>query len=163
MKITKRLLILIILSAAFVCLDGCGTHVKADISAYGDTPIEISGLKEDDFIITANDLAKLECEAATTAGRSEKVGTIAAVGPLLSTFLADYGKTVGDFTTIRFIASDGYRTVLKGDYLTDYDLILSVAEGNNPLPSEQRPLRLVIPNAESNMWIYSVIRIEFFE
>jgi DMSO/TMAO reductase YedYZ molybdopterin-dependent catalytic subunit len=164
MKNIKRVLLYLLAASVLAgCLSGCRARVKADISAYGETPIEVSGLKEEDFIITASDLAELDCVTATTTGRSAKAGTVNAVGPLLGTFLADYGKTVDDFKKIRFIAADGYRTVLKGEYLTDYDQILSVAAGNEPLPAPEQPLRLVIPDAESSMWVYAVIRIEFVE
>ncbi len=164
MKNTKKVLFYLLAAAVLAgCLSGCKVRVKADISSYGDTPIEISGLQEEDFIITANDLAELDCVTATTTGRSAKAGTVKAVGPLLSTFLAYYGKTAADFKKIRFIASDGYRTVLKGEYLTDYDQILSVASGDEPLTVTERPLRLVVLDAESSKWVYAVIRIEFVE
>jgi len=75
--------------------------------------------------------------------------------------MAQYGYTAPDFETIRFIAKDGYRTTLRGKYLTDYDVIMAVSSGTVPLAEGLRPLRLLIPGAESSMWIYSVSRIEF--
>jgi hypothetical protein len=162
-RIKRIWLILLAVSVLAGCLCACKARVRADLTVYGETPIEVAGLREEEFIITANDLAKLECVSATTTGRTAKAGTVNAVGPLLVTFLAEYGKTVDDFKKIRFIAADGYRTVLKGEYLTDYDQILSVASGNEPLPALEQPLRLVIPDAESSMWVYGVIRIEFVE
>jgi hypothetical protein len=142
---------------------GCGaqTGVKADISAYGDAPIEISGLTETEFTVTPNELAALVCVSRSATGATAKAGTVQAAGPLLDTFLAGYGKKMSDFSRIRFIAADAYRVVLRDEYLTDYEVVLSVAQGRNPLPESERPLRILIPEAESNMWEYACVRIEF--
>jgi hypothetical protein len=141
---------------------GCGTQ-GADISEYGDAPIEISGLADEDFTVTPQELAALECVSRSATGATAKAGTVKAVGPLLDTFLAEYGKRTSDFGRIRFIASDGYRVVLRDEYLTDYEVVLSVSSGKEPLPESERPLRILIPEAESNMWEYACIRIEFVE
>jgi hypothetical protein len=134
---------------------------SADISAYADTPIEISGLTDIDFTITPRELSELECVSRSATGATAKAGTVKAVGPLLDTFLAQFGKKMTDFERIRFIASDDYRVVLKDDYLTDYEVVLSIASGDKPLPESEWPLRILIPEAESNMWEYACVRIEF--
>lgn len=134
--------------------------VKADISAYGDTPIEIAGLTENEFTITPNMLAALPCVRRSATSISAKVGTVTAVGPLLDTFLAQYKFSQNDFTTIRFCAADGYKTVLKNELLKR-EIILSVASGNEPLDKNFQPLRIIIPEAPSSYWTYQVNRIEF--
>lgn len=134
---------------------------QADISNYAQTEIEISGLTDEDFTVTPEELSKLDCVERTATGRSEKAGTVAARGPLLDTFLAQYGCKAADFYKIRFLCADGYKIVLKGEYLTDYEIVLAVSCGAEPLPEAQRPLRILIPEAESSKWAYSVIRIEF--
>jgi hypothetical protein len=35
--------------------------------------------------------------------------------------------------------------------------------GRDPLPASERPLRILIPEAESSMWEYACVRIEFVE
>jgi len=159
MKLKKyiALMLALILLAA---LGACGEKT-ADISAYGDYEIEISGLLDEDFTITPNDLLALPCVSRSATGRAEKAGTVAARGPLLETFLEQYGYTMSDFYKIRFIASDNYKTVLRDDYLTDYEVVMAVSSGEKPLDESLWPLRLLIPEAESNMWIYSIVRIEF--
>jgi hypothetical protein len=139
----------------------CACGKKADISAYGDTPITISGLADKDFTVTPNELAKLPCVSRTATGATAKAGTVNATGPLLETFLEQYGFKESDFSKIRFIADDSYKVVLKDEYLTDYEVVLAISSGSEPLPSEQQPLRILIPEAESSMWEYSVVRIEF--
>jgi hypothetical protein len=153
---------------ALLLCAGCGLPVgcgggQADISAYGDTPIEIAGLADGEFTVTPNELAALPCVSRSATGETAKAGTVRAVGPLLDTFLAEYGKKTSDFNRIRFIASDAYRVVLRDEYLTDYEVVLSVANGKNPLPESERPLRILIPEAESSMWEYACVRIEFVE
>jgi hypothetical protein len=156
-----RLISGLLLAGLLLCSCSGAVKVKADISAYGDTPVTISGLLDEDFTITPDELAGLECVQMNGSGKSEKAGTVSAVGPLLETFLARYGKSKTDFAKIRFYASDNYKITLREESLTKYKIVLSVARGNDPLPAAQQPLRLFLPKAESSNWIYAVIRIEF--
>jgi hypothetical protein len=151
------------LAAATTAACGGQTRVKADISAYGDARIEIAGLEAEEFTVTPNALAALPCVSRSATGATAKAGTVRAVGPLLNTFLAQYGKKASDYNRIRFIAADAYRVVLRDEYLTDYEVVLSVASGEAPLPESERPLRVLIPEAESNLWEYACVRIEFVE
>lgn len=151
------LIVLLVLAAAFG-LSGCG---KADISSYGDTPITITGLTDENFMITPNDLARLDCVSRTATGATAKAGTVNAYGPLLDTFLAQYDCKASDFSKIRFICSDGYKVVLRDEYLTDYEVVMAVSGGSEPLAEAQQPLRILIPDAESSMWAYAVTQIEF--
>ncbi len=146
--------------AVLLLLTACGGG-GADISDYGDTAITISGLTEEEFTITPNELAQMECVSRSATGATAKAGTVNAYGPLLDTFLAQYGCTAADFYKIRFLCADAYKVVLKDEYLTDYEVVLAVSYQDEPLPESFQPLRLLIPEAESNMWAYSVIRIEF--
>ena len=156
MKCRRRFLPLLLL---LLCLTACGG--KADLSAYGDTPITVSGLLEEDFTVTPNELAALECVSRTATGATAKAGTVKAYGPLLDTFLAQYGCRASDFYKIRFLCADDYKVVLRDEYLTDYEIVLAVAYQDGPLPENMRPLRLLIPEAESSKWAYAVTRIEF--
>lgn len=156
----KKRICLPLLTLLLLLLCACGSKT-ADISAYGDAPITIAGLTKEEFTVTPNELAALECVSRTATGATAKAGTVNATGPLLDTFLAQYGCKAADFYKIRFIAADKYRVVLKDEYLTDYEVVLSIASGTEPLPAAQRPLRILVPEAESNKWEYSVVRIEF--
>ena len=151
---------LALLCVVIISLTSCGDK-DVDISEYADFPIEVSRLTEEDFTVTPKELLELECVSRTATGATEKAGTVSVKGPLLNTFLAQYGKTAADFYKIRFLCADGYKTVLKDDLLTDYEVVLAVQNSNSPLQESMRPLRLLIPEAESSTWAYSVIRIEF--
>ena len=157
----KAPLILALCAICVLCaICGCGPR-QADISAYENDEIVVSGLLDEDFTITPKELLELDCVSRSATGATEKAGTVNATGPLLDTFLAQYGHKAADFDRIRFFASDEYRTVLRGDYLTDYEVVMAVSSGSEPLAEGHRPMRLLIPEAESAMWIYAVIRIEF--
>lgn len=156
----KRFSITVLIFALLLSLTACGAK-QADISDYGDTPITIAGLMDEEFTITAYELAQLECVSRTASGATAKAGTVNAYGPLLDTFLAQYGCKSSDFYKIRFLCADNYKAVLKDEYLTDYEIVLAISSGSEPLPESCQPMRLLIPEAESNLWAYSVIRIEF--
>ena len=141
-------------------LTACGTKLP-DISEYGDTPIEIAGLLDEEFTITPNELAKMKCEDLSAKGATAKAGTVSGVGPTLITFLKQYDKTPADFGKIRFIAADEYRITLVGSKHTDDTVLFSISGSSKPLSKVEQPMRLVIPGADSGQWIYSVIRIEF--
>ena len=153
----RRLLLPALLLLLF--LTACGGRDR--LADYGDTPIEIVGLTAEPFSVTPRELAQLDCVSRTATGATAKAGTVNAYGPLLNTFLAQYGAQASDFYKIRFLCNDGYKVVLRDELLTDYEIVLAVSYGKKPLPEEMRPLRLLIPEAESSKWAYGVIRIEF--
>lgn len=124
-------------------------------------PIAISGLMAEEFTVTPNELAALDCVSRTATGATAKAGTVNATGPLLNTFLVHYDCKASDFYKIRFLCADGYKVVLKDEYLTDYEVVLAISSGTEPLVEGQQPLRVLIPEAESSKWAYSVICIEF--
>ena len=152
--------IMLLFVSAVISLSAC-SPAQADISAYENDEIVISGLLDEEFTISPKELLALDCVTRSATGATEKAGTVNATGPLLDTFLARYGFSSEDFNRIRFFARDEYRTILRGEYLTDYEVVMAVSSGAEPLTEGQRPMRLLIPEAESSMWIYAVIRIEF--
>lgn len=150
--------LVIALVCAACMLTSCGS---ADISSYGNDKITISGLKDDDFTVTPNDLSEMKCVSRTDTGATAKAGTVNAYGPLLETFVGKYGYTTDDFSRVTFKCRDSYEVSLKEEYLTDYDIVLSIASGSEALPEKEQPLRILVPEAESSKWAYSVERIEF--
>ena len=160
LKVSGKISVIVCVLALICTLAACGS-TNADMSEYGDTPIVISGLTDEEFVITPRELAEFECVSRTASGKTAKAGTVNATGPLLDTFLAQYGTCMSDFERIRFIASDNYRVVLKDEYLAEYEVVLAISNGNKPLIEAHRPLRILIPDADSSMWEYAVVRIEF--
>ena len=155
----KKCLISVILSLCLLLgLVGCGS---ADISSYEDRQILIKGLAEEDFYITVGELAQMECVSMTVQGNTKKAGKVNAYGPTLATFLAAYGKSVDDFYSIKFCAEDDYDVTLGFRTFTQYDVILSIANGSKALYEEQQPLRIVIPDVDSGKWVRMVTEIIF--
>lgn len=159
LKKNSYLALSVLICVCLLCITACGK--KADISSYSNEEIIISGLEDEEFSVTPEELMELECVSRTASGRTEKAGTVEAYGPLLDTFLLQYDCKASDFKKIRFLAKDSYKTVLKDDYLTDYEVVMAVSGGSKPLDESQQPLRILIPEAESGMWTYGVNRIEF--
>ena len=160
MRTTNLTIVIIAFLTALITLTSCGAQ-KINLGDYGDTPIEIVGLLDESFTITPNELAKLKMESATAKGATEKAGTVRGTGPSLTTFLAQYGKTPADFAFIRFTALDAYTQRFVGASHTDDVFIMAITNGSQPLSASEEPMRLIIPDAESNQWIYAVVRIEF--
>lgn len=159
----KRTAVLLILIITLSCIAaGCSAEVTADISDYGKTEIQITGIKDKAFIITPDRLADLKCTKASGEVESTKK-TVTAVGPTLDTFLEQYGHGQTDYDEIIFIASDGYTTVLDNSYLTNHDsIILSVANGEKALNDSEKPLRLLIPDGKSSDWTKMILNFQRF-
>lgn len=153
----KRFLILSFFIAILCCFTGC----KANISEYENEKIQITGLLEEDFYITPAELAEMKCTEAVAHGKTAKAGTVQAYGPTLATFLAEYGKAVEEFYSVKFTAKDDYTVTLGRQTLENDDVILAISRGSKPLYEDQQPLRILIPNADSGKWTYMVNQIEF--
>jgi DMSO/TMAO reductase YedYZ molybdopterin-dependent catalytic subunit len=156
----RKLIFIAFAIVTMFAISSCAAKLP-DISEYGDAPIEIIGLTDENFTITPTELAKLKLTNTSATGATAKAGTVSGVGVSLIDFLAEYGKAPGDFKTIRFTASDEYSIRLSGEKHTDDLVLLAVSGKDKPLPEVERPLRLIIPNAESNQWVYGVVKIEF--
>lgn len=153
----KRILGLLLCFFVMFSLAGC----EADISAYENERILVTGLLEEDFYITPAELVQLECVEATAKGKTAKAGTVQAYGPTLETFLGSYGKSLDEFYSIKFCAADDYDVTLGRQTFEECEVILSVANGSKALYEEQQPLRIVIPEADSGKWIRMVTEIKF--
>lgn len=136
------------------------THVNADITSYADAQIEVDGITDEPIYITPAQLAKMKITKETVTGKSQKAGTFTGVGPTLATFVASYGETVDSFKQVKFYAKDDYSIVLV-ESLHEKTVIMSVANGDDPLEDSQQPLRIVVPGEDSSKWIRSVTKIVF--
>lgn len=144
-----------------LALSGCSNG--PDLSGYEDVPILIKGLEAQEFEITPGELLEMECVSGEDTGGSVKAGTVTGYGPDLDSFLSEYGRKRSDFSKIRFLAKDGYKKTVWGEMLENSEIVLSVANGNEPLRESETPMRLLIPGAESSYWVYGVVEIDFVE
>lgn len=140
----------LLLAAALLC--GC----RADISAYADAEIRVTGLPCGELTVTPSELAEMDCVSADVNGKS---GAERAWGPTLETFLAAYGVTLDEVRYVRFLASDDYHGSVSAKIWEKSPVILSVANGSKPLDAWQQPLRVVIPEGASSTWVRLVTEI----
>lgn len=142
-------------------LTACGG--SPDISTYSDMAIIVKGLEEEDVEITPSELMEMDCVSGSDTGSSDKAGTIEGYGPTLDTFLAEYGKKRTDFSKVKFMGKDGYIKTIWGEMLEEKEIVLSIANGEEPLKDNETPIRLLVPGADSSYWVYGVNEIEFIE
>lgn len=155
---------LIILTCLLFLAAGCATEAdRRTIADYAADEIVVRGLTEADFSVSISDLAALptvERSASASRANGEQVH-IDAVGPLLDTFLAAYGKSQRDFSSIRFTATDDYSIAVDQDVLSQREIVLAISDGGQPLSADDQPLRVVIPGERAMYWVRHLCRIDF--
>ncbi len=165
-NICKVLLLFLALLLLLATAAACGSKAQrsaAEPGPFDEEKIVVHGLQEQDFEITLGDLKKLStvsrhAEAARSNG--EKV-SVDATGPLLDTFLQQYGKSQKDFSRIRFTAKDQYSIAVPSDVLANRQIILSYINDGKPLEDDMQPVRVVIPGERAMYWVRNMIRMDF--
>ncbi len=148
-------LVLILILALTVT--GCSKDGKSDVSDYNylQQKILITGLTNEDFSVTVEELTKLESEtvkAEASRFNGEKI-KVNPTGPTLDTFLAKYGKKQSDFASVRFTADDQYSIAVPKDILNNRKIILAYADGGKPLSKEAQPIHVIIPEERAMYWV----------
>ncbi len=160
----KPVAVCVILLLNLLVFAGCQSELDAkNISAYAEEQITISGLLDEDFTITVNDLAALETVSRKTSAKRANGETVSinAVGPLLDTLLAQYGYSQTDFSRIRFTASDKYSIVFSENILQNREIVLAVADGSSALSADDLPVRVVVPGERAMYWVRKLSSISF--
>lgn len=149
-------------------LSGCDSEIKhdkgyADDLDYKEETIEIVGLTDENFTVSVSELAALECieKEVTTKNSYGSKKTKTAYGPLLQTFVEEYGMKLSDFSNIRIKAKDGYFTDLEGDLLKRDSVLSFRDDAESPLKGASAPLILIVPKESSAMWVEGINKIEF--
>ena len=143
-----------------ILLCSCGVD-DIDISSYADKQVILSGIQDEDIVLTIADLKALKCKTLKTHCTSDKVGDVRATGPELNTILAEYGVTKTDFGKIIIYGTDEYDVRLNNDYITENNIYLAFGVDGEPLDEESAPCRIIIPESDSAYWTRMVNRIEF--
>jgi hypothetical protein len=125
--------------------------------------IVIQGLAPEEFTVSVGALQGLEAVTRPASARRSNGQTVSvnAVGPLLETWLAPYGKSQKDFSRIRFSANDGYSIAVSREVLENREIILALFDGKSPLSSEDGPVRVIIPGERAMYWVRQLSRISF--
>jgi len=162
----KRLSLFLLVLTIMLTLVACNS--KTDIATSNPAvpddgqEILITGLSDSDCKITVGDLKKLPAvtkKARATRANGEIV-RIKATGPLLEDVLQQKGKSVKDYSTIRFTARDGYSIAVPPDVLKNREIILAYQIDGKPPDAENEPIRVVIPGERAMYWVRMLDRID---
>lgn len=162
--INKALLFLLALTI-MLALVACGgkTDPAGSLAAPDDgQKILITGLQDADYEISVGDLKRLspvtkKAEASRANGETVKVK---ATGPLLENVLKQKGKSIKDYSCIRFTARDGYSIAVPPDILKNCPIILAYEIDGKALDAENQPVRVVIPGERAMYWVRMLARID---
>lgn len=153
-----------ILAAAVIMvmtmMAGCGVD-EIDTSGYDNATLTLTGVTEEDIVLTVADLKAMDCKTIKTESTSDKIGEVRATGPWLDTILEPYGCTQAEFHKIKFYGDDEYDVNLYTDYLAEHPIMLAYGINGEPLDEESMPLRVIIRNSDSAYWVRMVTKIEF--
>lgn len=161
-RILSFSLIVAVIAGCGILLSSCGVD-DIDISSYADQKIVLSGIQDEDVVITIADLKALECKTLKTNSTSDKIGDVRATGPELDVVLAEYGASKADFAKIIIYGTDEYDVKLQKDYITANDIYLAFGIDGKPLDEESAPCRIIIPESDSAYWTRMVNKIEFIK
>lgn len=161
-KLPLFILVLIIVLTVAGCGGKTDTATSSPAVPDDEQEILITGLSDSDCKITVGDLKKLPAvtkKAQATRANGETV-KVKATGPLLEDVLQQEGKSVKDYSTIRFTARDGYSIAVLPDVLKNRSIILAYQIDGKPLDAENEPVRVVIPGERAMYWVRMLDRID---
>jgi hypothetical protein len=131
--------------------------------SYLDAKVTVAGLSDEELTISIGDLVELEAVSEKAEGLRSNgdVVKFTAVGPTLETFLATQGKSLADYTGVRFSSTDGYSVILPKELLEKREVVLAYMDGNKALDKLNAPLRVIVIGERAMYWARMVDRIEF--
>ena len=156
----KLFALMAVIIMSLTVMTGCGTD-DIDISGYDDMTLTLTGVEDEDIVLTVADLKAMDCKTIKTESTSDKIGEVKATGPWLDTVLEQYGCTQADFKSIKFYGSDEYDAKLYTEYLAEHPIMLAYGINGEPLDEETKPVRIIIRDSDSAYWVRMVTKIEF--
>ena len=156
----KIFALMVVIIMSLTVMTGCGTD-DIDISGYDDMTLTLTGVEDEDIVLTVADLKAMDCKTIKTESTSDKIGEVKATGPWLDTVLEQYGCTQADFKSIKFYGSDEYDAKLYTEYLAEHPIMLAYGINGEPLDEETKPVRVIIRDSDSAYWVRMVTKIEF--
>ncbi len=156
----KLFALMAVIIMSLTVMTGCGTD-DIDISGYDDMTLTLTGVEDEDIVLTVADLKEMKCKTIKTESTSDKIGEVKATGPWLDTVLEQYGCTQADFKSIKFYGSDEYDAKLYTEYLAEHPIMLAYGINGEPLDEETKPVRIIIRDSDSAYWVRMVTKIEF--
>lgn len=136
---------------------------KAKLNEEGTFVIRYGEGKE--LLITEEVLRSFET-VSTDCILQKSTGTkikMVAEGPLLETVLNKYGISLKDFKGIGITGRDGYYAMISQEILQGSRIILGYTFNGKPIPEEERPIRIVIPEEFGVYWVKMVSKIDLYD
>ncbi|ABI69285.1 molybdopterin-dependent oxidoreductase [Syntrophomonas wolfei] len=164
-KQVKKLLMIGLLLSIILSLLACieKTENANNTATVNDgQEIIITGLQDSDYRISVKELKKLPAvtkKAQATRANGESI-KIKGTGPLLENILQQEGKSVKDYSSIRFTALDGYSISLPPDVFKNRSIILAYQINGKDLDLENQPIRVVIPGERAMYWVRMLHKID---
>jgi Na+-translocating ferredoxin:NAD+ oxidoreductase RnfG subunit len=119
-----------------------------------------------DFIrITTEELKKYAAVKVSTV-LMKTTGTkedLVAEGPLLSEVLKKHGINIADYEGIGITGRDGYYAMLPRELLDKRQIILSDKINGDDIYSEDKPVRVVVPDEMGVYWVKMVSSVDLYE
>lgn len=167
----EKKIFLFLLFTLILLLTACSSSNTSDVEISKDVnsdlknEIIITGLTEDELILTVEEIRELETvsKEVTSVNSSGEEKTFEATGTLLQNILEQQGFSQRDLMGIRFVAGDGYSIEVPKDILDKRDIILVYEIDGAPLESKSLPLRVVIPDERAMYWVGNLKTIEVLE
>lgn len=84
-------------------------------------------------------------------------------GPTLSDILKTYDIDLSDYAGVGITGRDGYYTLIDREKLDVNPVILAWEVDGKPLPDDERPVRLALPNELGPYWVKMVTNIDLYD
>jgi len=122
---------------------------------HGDKSIQITmkDLKEFPTV-------KVDCTLSKSTGTKIDM---TAEGPLLQEVLKKYGIDLFEYEGIGITGRDGYYAMVSKEIIDNSRVILGYIFNGKPIPEEEKPIRVVIPEEFGVYWVKMVSDIELYD
>ncbi len=103
---------------------------------------------------------KVDCILQKTTGTKTQM---TAEGPNLRTVLEKYNINLDDYKGIGITGRDGYYAMVSKDIIDKDKIILGHIFNGKPIPDEEKPIRVVIPEQFGVYWVKMVSDIDLYD
>ncbi|BES65021.1 hypothetical protein SANA_14600 [Gottschalkiaceae bacterium SANA] len=169
-QLKSKLSLLLVVLMGLVVLGGCSSTEASEAPEV----IETAGYQYDgelmftgegvSFSIAYNDLyervaVSREVKNVSSSGE-ESVNQVKGV--VLGDLLQEQGLSLGDYSSMRFTAADGYAIDVPAEILAEKEIILAYEFDGQALSEKKMPLRVAIDDVRSMYYVSNLASIELF-
>lgn len=158
----KRSLILLLFAIALVVFAACSTQdTPASNGSEAGHKLTLSGITAEPLTFSIEELKGMTGTTQQVEGirSSGETSTVKATGVLLENILAEQNQSLANFSSIRFIAADGYGVEVPAELLQRKDIILAYEIDDAAL----KGIRSIVPGERTMFWVHNLAEITFEE